>query len=729
MYMSERKEHVKGTFSFTLATEWDYVSRKKRKEYLQSSYSLPIHERLNMEKAVKMLLDAGWVPYDPVTADSVKGHFAAESSDKTPAYNEYLYFNSHMRRLIYNQEKYDAKADSNEAYARAVAARNDGVVVFRKYETGAHYVLKRKMPGNVSGCKILEQCLNEYGYTFLHKYAHRNNEAEGEAEASADALKKWVKQQIEHGEKFKTNRLMTGSELEWYRTYTLPVNAIELRLYPVGILLLTIKCQCEQQWTKSAKTCYYFKEEIRFDVNKMATVEIIGAVGMEDISWIESCGRRLFAARPMGNDQGGNNSFFSEFPVESYIQIKDGRIPICSFSEKNATVPEQLDFLEQLVCDSCMTYQKYEKQDMEEKDCLVLDCFNDDRMYLHGTVVSQELVDRTRKGWKERHADAEPYQLASYLSLKKSMPGLECEAKNEQELEEMLENAAEKVETGWQDLRPWYGILYGDPDWNNPTCTDKDMLVQLVEEATDARWMWSGTITGMTYHSMLMLLTPDAPAYLYSNNDWIYFQMFIIAVLQRCTIQRFYREASGLLQTHTVKDGHRAAVQDKYTLFLNQFWFYEVTEQEQGKMMFARLQKAMKINEDVEFLDRALEEVNQQAENRTATNVNKLLLPLSVVGGIWTVKEAAELLMQNDRKFTLNIGKLISDCSWSAAGQYICNGLLQDLLLLLCCLIIVGVGVCFVVYCRNQFRHIKWLAVKERKERSEQRTYKKKRLL
>lgn len=692
MYMSERKEHVNGTFSFTLATEWDYVSRKKRKEYLQSSYSLPIHERLNMEKAVKMLLDAGWVPYDPVTADSVKGHFAAESSDKTPAYNEYLYFNSHMRRLIYNQEKYDAKADSNEAYARAVAARNDGVVVFRKYETGAHYVLKRKMPGNVSGCKILEQCLNEYGYTLLHKCAHRNNEAEGEAEASADALKKWVKQQIEHGEKFKTNRLMTGSELEWYRTYTLPVNAIELRLYPVGTLLLTIKCQCEQQWTKSAKTCYYFKEEIRFDVNKMATVEKIGAVGMEDISWIESCGRRLFAARPMGNDQGGNNSFFSEFPVESYIQTKDGRIPICSFSEKNATVPEQLDFLEQLVCDSCMTYQKYEKQDTEEKDCLVLDCFNDDRMYLHGTVVSQELVDRTRKGWKERHADAEPYQLASYLSLKKSMPGLECEAKNEQELEEMLENAAEKVETGWQDLRPWYGILYGDPDWNNPTCTDKDMLVQLVEEATDARWMWLGTITGMTYHSMLMLLTPDAPAYLYSNNDWIYFQMFIIAVLQRCAVQRFYREASGLLQTHSYRDDAlRTAVQDKYTLFLNQFWFYEVTEQEQGKLMFSKLQKAMNIERDVEFLDRALEELHQQQENRTGSMVNKLLVPMSILGGFWAFTEMGLKIREaigNDAVFGLLRGEFWHGCAW---------------VLLIC--IVIGMG--WYVY--NQLRYTKQL--------------------
>lgn len=533
-----------GTFSFTLAVEWDYVKAKDLPAYRSNAYALPIDQRLNMQHAVRLLLDTGkWTPYKPVTDIGREALLPCADAVRGPLYNEYLYFCSHMRRLIYNQADWTNAADQDGPVA----------VLYRKAEAEC-YCLYRFFP------------------------------AKGEQPASI-------------------------------RQYRLPVSSIELRLYTIGIMLLTIRCQNEQLTQQG------FYQYVDYDA---AWKPLNGGQAFDvqtagDLSWIENCGRRLFASRtvPKGDVQA---DFFNDFPVYSCIapakqanprrvspDKPDAPIAICDLTalvEKSAaacTAPEHLAFVEKLIAPRCCTKARLDdavKADVPAKSggCLLIDSFNDDRMYVHGTVASNEILTLTQAGWTKRAK--RPLRLST-----------------------------------------WYGILYADGNWS-ATCEDPAMLLSAVEAATDARWFDSGTFHGMTYHSMLMLTGATPRAFLVTNNDWIYLQMFLIAVLQRCAVQRFYREASGLLQTRSSRDDVlRAAVQDKYTLFLNQFWFYEVTEQEQGKSMFSKLQTAMNIERDVEFLDRALEELHQQNENRTASAVNKLLVPMSILGGLWTFTE------------------------------------------------------------------------------------------
>lgn len=670
---------ARGTFSFTLSAEWDYVTPYNAAHYRANPYSIPLDERLDMRRAVKYLLASGnWVPYSAVKDMSIERFLESsgppETSAKTknehdgthdPLFSEYLYFNSHMRRLIYNQENVsnpDNKADRRQYANKLVADGGPVVVLYHTRMKGGNYHLLRY----------------------------------NEQPSKSEALEKLSDR--------KDSREMMPELIE----YILPITSVELRLYAIGVCLLTIRCQDEKPKDglreDEIEIPYQYrtatKQKDGFFFGELAPVN-----DALHLAWIEGSGRRLFSARMCKPGEFGKMA--SEFPIMSFLrpcgevaersrkgpkknklEPDDGDIVICDFRSflntqqqapasvdtdpwntsgrladehdkewknhhKNwkkrnelkkqfvdtwvkqrleqrqadlwkwllgidkqpnpsqsaqrlpaPTQPERFGFLSELIGKNCISKVGFGAIPPKVSrgmtaDWLVLDCFNDDRMYLHGSIVSETIGKMTKAGWEHRSESA-----------------------------------------GRQALKSWYAILFADSDWNVPSCQDPDMLVSLIEQATDPRWLDFSTFQGITYHAIVLLTQNTPPDFLQANNDWHYLQMFLIAVLQRCGIQRFYREASGLLRTRPWRSSVlRTSVQNVYTLFLNQFWFFEVTEQEQGKHLFDRLQKAMNIERDVEFLDSALEEINQQNSNNLSNMVNRLLLPLSIIGGLWTVWE------------------------------------------------------------------------------------------
>lgn len=612
----DKSTYACGTFSFTFAAEWDAIQGRELDNYIHNGYSCSINERLDMKAALELLMNSGkWKPYPAVTDISKERLFPYEDEchSRSPLYNEYLYFNSHMRRLVYNQTDFQAipsdAADVVGQYAAQVAERKDAVTIL-----------------------CWTPCQEEEYAYYLYRYISQTQ----------------------------------------IKLYKLPISSLELRLYSVGIMLLTIRCQDENPKEHKVGHGYWYETMCRLG----KTIESGFVNSTDDVSWIENCGRRLFASRTVARSDSFKN-LANDFPVVSAIapatevpinpfsgKINNAEktvilcdlLPLFNRSKNHCTAPEYLQFVRTLISEHCISKTELRTTQILDKKkknqtILVLDSFNDDRMYLHGTIESPEIAAQLKWAWLNRQEK----DALNYLSI-------------------------------------WYGILYSDQGWD-ATCQDPAMLMSAVEDATEARWCKYGTFHGMTYHSMIMLLgSLKGLEYLSANNDWIYLQMFLIAVLQRCAVQRFYREASGLLQTHSRKDDAlRAAVQDKYTLFLNQFWFYEVTEQEQGKVMFSKLQKAMNIERDVEFLDRALEELHQQQENRTSSMVNKLLVPMSILGGFWAFTEMGLKIREaigTSALFSLLNKDFWHGCAW----------------VLLAC-IVIGMG----WYAYNQYRYIQQL--------------------
>ena len=556
--MSENK--CTGSFSFIISAEWDFVGKGKAENYLRDRFGISMTERLALDRAAKLLIANSWKPYhcvEDITAvswDDREGYVAGKK-DETKAwlYGEFLYFTNKVRPLVYNL--CDSK-EGNEEFLRN---------------------LKKRKPA----CVILERKLKDDG----------NN-------------------QENH-----TNRYFLVRDTDYdYILYSLPLSSIQLRLYASGVMTLSICCNNE----KNAKENNILKKTINKSLSdssfssdkwdQQLSIDQWDKTDAGDIAWIRDGGRRLFW--PYGCIYGVYHP--KEAPVYSALQLGDKSIVLCDYrailgkGKTRITKPEYFDWTQKLICDQCVTRMKMRgsREQLPLGDLLVIQYFNDDRMYLHNTIVSPEYSDKVKEGWTHRQ-------------------GITNANKSDQKLKNI-----------WEDLRIWYAILAADSNWHNATCQDADMLIRKCEEATDARWMDYGSFYGLYYNAITQLISSDDNSTFSRNMDWMYYQMFLLAIMQRSSIQRFYREASGAAVHRSRRKASKlsGALKEKYVFFMNSMWFTEVTEQEQGCDFFEKLRSNMGLEQDMSLLKDAIAEMNAVTESNLENAVSNALLPATIVG-------------------------------------------------------------------------------------------------
>ena len=330
-----------------------------------------------------------------------------------------------------------------------------------------------------------------------------------------------------------------------------------------------------------------------------------------DIAWIRDAGRRLFW--PYGCRKVGFHP--PEAPVYLALRTANENIVMCDYlsleelSSEPVTRPEYFNWTQALICPECVSQKRLENRpEAFAGDLLVMSYFNDDRMYLHGTIVSGVYSQLAMDGWIHR---------------------------NEIDSVNMESGEAKRYLEG---LKAWYAIMAADNDWNSATCQDLDMLRTKCEEATDPRWVGCGTLYGLYYNSMTQLMG-NGNELLSQNMDWMYYQMFLVAILQRSSMQRFYREASGGALKRSRREASRLAValKEKYVQFMNSMWFTEVTEQEQGCDFFSMLQRNMGLSDDMELLDSAIEELNDLTGKRLEDLINTYILPVTILDFVLSI--------------------------------------------------------------------------------------------
>lgn len=557
--------------SFIMAMQWDYVAKKNTKAYSKNPFGISMNERLNMEKALNLLLDLDhlakedaplWTPYQAVccTSEEIQHPWAISSGNhREPLYNEYLYFNHNNRQIIYNQDKVPEGFDKSfaRAYANLIHKNQRNIVT-----------LARKIEQNKS-------------YYYIAR---------------------------------KTSQKSQGLK---YVLYRLPLSSIELRIYDVGIMLLSIRCNHETnardshyEVLRGAELKKFFnptckeKQELKndslnnlFQNNSPAIFKDIAHES--DIAWILDCGRRTFCPRSL--EKGSYPDDWPLFSCLSLNQNHEEPIVLCNYIDQlNISPSESFPWLSKLLSPRCISLNSYVSQIGSPKnDTLVLDSFNDDRMYLHGSVVSDQLAENISDAYVHR---------------------------------------ADPSDNQKSHLMKWHAISFADNNWNSCNCPDYEMVRRLAEGYTYPRWTGYNTLYSLNYHNMIQLMSHSAPSFMTTNMDWMYYQLFLVGILQRCCLQRFYREASGILISGKGNKAIlRTALKDKYIVFLNRIWSNEITEQEQGKEMFDILQKNMMLEKDVAFLDQALEELSEQERKALDTSINKILIPLSIIGGVSSI--------------------------------------------------------------------------------------------
>ena len=570
------KEKFTGSLSFIFTAEWDCVSKNKRVDYLRNRYDVSISQRLNMGKALDVLLSTDWwTPYPPVqdittVKDIANGKnqwddqngFKADGGDAW-LYREFMYFTGRVRPLIYNTCGYSK--DKNE-FLKEVRRRKPACVI-----------LKRKL-----------SC-----------------------------------------EKEKNRYLLLRKKGAAFVLYSLPLTSVQLRLYASGVLNFSICCNDELD---ASKNPIRKKNVSAADPLCWQGGAGWGETTAEDIAWIRDAGRRLIWPYM---DMIPNNA-----PVYSALQMGETHVVLCDYRSLcgrgtgAVTKPEYFEWTQDLINEDCVTFMKLRKDPSiaPRKDMLVIQYFDDDRTYLHNTLVaSEDFYGLVKEGWIRRK---------EITNLNKEQVG--CPARG---------------------LQAWYAILASDPDWLDPCCQDADMLVQKCEEATYARWLDAGTIYGLYYDVMTQFVREDSPEFLYRNMDWMYYQLFLLAIMQRSSIQRFYREASGTVLAGGFRSGKIGALKEKYAFFMSSMWFTEVTEQDQGCDIFDRIRKNMNLQEGVDLLRDAIGELNAVSEKNLEKAVNDAVVPatlfglfLSFLNGLWQWSDADCLVNFYSHSFWQLIG-------------------------------------------------------------------------
>ncbi len=201
----------------------------------------------------------------------------------------------------------------------------------------------------------------------------------------------------------------------------------------------------------------------------------------------------------------------------------------------------------------------------------------------------------------------------------------------------------------------WYRYILIDS--GGAMVQNMDLLPQLLEVHTYARWVDLGTLYGMSRYSMVMLtgeLTEaqsyaGVPSFLVAHLQTMYYKMAELCLIQRATVLSYADEVTHVSDLTKDKGENRASIlkrikelYGRYILFVNKIYFREITAQEQGIEMYDLLQKQMNLKEEVKDLDQEIEELQNYAKltaegirQEKEKETNKLLKNLTVLSVIF----------------------------------------------------------------------------------------------
>ena len=185
----------------------------------------------------------------------------------------------------------------------------------------------------------------------------------------------------------------------------------------------------------------------------------------------------------------------------------------------------------------------------------------------------------------------------------------------------------------------WYRYLYVDKGL--PMCQDEEMRDALIKEHTYRRFAKWGTLYGITRYSMVMLTEDNAPDYLLNTFTSIYARMVELVLMQRASVLKFSKEVNDINNIESEEKGTElfektAKLCREYINFKNQFYFKEVTAQEQGIELYDMLQQSLRLDVMVKDLDEDIQELYQYNSILEERESNKAAADLNVILGTFT---------------------------------------------------------------------------------------------
>lgn len=198
----------------------------------------------------------------------------------------------------------------------------------------------------------------------------------------------------------------------------------------------------------------------------------------------------------------------------------------------------------------------------------------------------------------------------------------------------------------------WYRFLYVDV--NGPSCQHEPMRRKLVSHDTYFRWAGYGSLYGVTRYSFMLLTgTGYYPEEILSKHvETIYTRMVEYVLIQKMSILKFsdaVTDVSNLKGKPDMVANRIGSLYKEYIRFMNQYYFKEVTAQDQGIELYQLLEEQMEIEACAKDLDAEISELHgyislmiDEARNKKAELLNfiaVLALPPTVISGLFGMNE------------------------------------------------------------------------------------------
>lgn len=208
--------------------------------------------------------------------------------------------------------------------------------------------------------------------------------------------------------------------------------------------------------------------------------------------------------------------------------------------------------------------------------------------------------------------------------------------------------ANRQITYAYSDSEWWYKYIF--IDGNSVGASSERLRHELIESHTYHRHVESGTLFGISRYSFVMLTSAGwfSENVLLPHIQTMYFQLVMLALVQRASIVRFGEEVTheSSLGRELLEEQTEAveALHKKYIQFVNKLYFREVSAQEQGIELYNLLLEKMDIDRNVKDLNQEIDELHQwvntrqeREQTRQATNLTKVatvLLPATLIAGI-----------------------------------------------------------------------------------------------
>ncbi|MDZ4667982.1 MAG: hypothetical protein SGJ00_08865 [bacterium] len=214
-----------------------------------------------------------------------------------------------------------------------------------------------------------------------------------------------------------------------------------------------------------------------------------------------------------------------------------------------------------------------------------------------------------------------------------------------------------KEEYIYQTSNKWYRFLFVDD--STASCHSKTMLKNLLTDQTYDRWLehtgldhitnnifHSGQLYGVSRYSFVLLVGKSyfTQHIVINHARYIYFEMLMLCLLQRTYILNFGGEVARISKTLGKNGGdisesrlQISRLYLQYIKFVNRINFREITPQEQGIELYNLIHKTMRIQEEVNDLDKEIQELNNYVESfeeQKLSRVASWFLPISLFAGI-----------------------------------------------------------------------------------------------